>query len=65
MQKEDAIELVQNLKDIREEIVGLLDEANGIVSEYDEALKIRMEIYDLHHLNSDIDVIEKKEGLGQ
>jgi len=63
MNEEDAVEFVQNLKDIRDEIVGLLNQANEIVSKYENGLKV--EDYSLSYLFSDIRNIERKEGLGQ
>jgi len=67
MEKEEAIELVQNLKDIRDEIIALLNQANQIVEKYDKGTWVRgvCGVYDLHYLNSDIRNIERKEGLGQ
>lgn len=63
MNEEDAVEFVQNLKDIRDEIIVLLNQANEIISAYDYGLKVSKEVYDLRRLNSDIEIIEKKEGL--
>jgi len=61
MEKEDAIELVQNLKNIRDEIVGLLNQANEIVSKYENGVKVVN--YNLNYLESDIRNIERREGL--
>jgi len=65
MEKEDAIELVQNLKDIRDEIVGLLNQANEIIMKSEKSYWDKSAEYDLSHLNSDIRNIEREEGLSQ